>query len=311
MYAVRDEADRVPDNTSAAEDGNNNNNPDMEKIDELTEQVSSKLRMAPAAGLTKELSLASMLWAHPQQSTMKQHSRNQSGDFNDRIRSDSFGSDSGCLNNNNSAASHSCDNSVVPIYPSHFYNKRDDLRQSVMEAIQEMMSELEDLHKNINDQAVQHIHAGDLIADDDDSFRPESVLLLLAGTGIVALPQILAHRNPARLLGISTAQYRQLQCPIDLVQSCREDDILLLPEIKQYCLEGLKPSLRLRGLRNYTLLLTKEKRDQGYVDLPFKEGSNLNDTAIAHTMDVFWDRTYDDGAVRVGTKEESKNDNFF
>ena len=71
-----------------------------------------------------------------------------------------------------------------------------------------------------------------LIADDDDSFRPESVLLLLAGTGIVALPQILAHRNPARLLGISTAQYRQLQCPIDLVQSCREDDILLLPEIK-------------------------------------------------------------------------------
>jgi translation initiation factor eIF-2B subunit beta len=49
------------------------------------------------------------------------------------------------------------------IYPPHFYSKRDDLRQSVMEAIQEMMSELEDLHKNINEQATQHIHAGEII----------------------------------------------------------------------------------------------------------------------------------------------------
>eukprot|EP00956_Cyclotella_meneghiniana_P014484 scaffold21659_cov75-Cyclotella_meneghiniana.AAC.1 len=48
-------------------------------------------------------------------------------------------------------------------YPPHFYSRRDDLRQSVMEAIQEMMSELEDLHKNINDQATQHIHAGEII----------------------------------------------------------------------------------------------------------------------------------------------------
>lgn len=37
-------------------------------------------------------------------------------------------------------------------------------------------------------------------------------------------------------------------------------------------------------MRNYTLLLTKEKQDQGYVDLPFKEGSNLNDTADYNTI---------------------------
>ena len=118
-----------------------------------------------------------------------------------------------------------------------------------------------------------------LVADDDDNFRPESVLLLLAGTGIVALPQILAHREPTRLLGISTPQYRRLQCPIDLIQSCREDDILLLPEIKRYCSEGSKPSLRLRGLRNYTLLLTNEKKDQGeYCGLPFQEHFNKNGT---------------------------------
>lgn len=166
MYAVRDEADRVPDINSssasvAAKDSNNTaDTTDMEKIDELTEQVSSKLSM----GLTKELSLASMLWAHPQHVTHK-HSRNQSGEFNGRIRSDSFGSDSGVPNNTigDTAAAAASSDTVVPIYPPHFYSKRDDLRQSVMEAIQEMMSELEDLHKNINDQAVQHIHAGEII----------------------------------------------------------------------------------------------------------------------------------------------------
>jgi translation initiation factor eIF-2B subunit beta len=52
---------------------------------------------------------------------------------------------------------------AMAIYPPHFYTRRDDLRQSVMEAIQEMMSELEDLHKNINEQATQHIHAGEII----------------------------------------------------------------------------------------------------------------------------------------------------
>ena len=100
--------------------------------------------------------------------------------------------------------------------------------------------------------------------DDDDNFRPQSILLLLAGTGIVALPQIMAHRDPLKLLGIATPQYKRLQCPIDMIQSCREDDILLLPEIKEYCLEGLKPSLKFRGLRNYTLLITNKKKHQDH-----------------------------------------------
>ncbi|EED91107.1 predicted protein [Thalassiosira pseudonana CCMP1335] len=148
MYAVRDEADRVSVPSSMG-------NSDMDKIDELTEEVSSKLRVAPAG---KELSLASMLWAHPQHVTMK-HSRQQSGDFSDRLRSDSMGSDSGLM----TSASKDGSDGAMAIYPPHFYTRRDDLRQSVMEAIQEMMSELEDLHKNINEQATQHIHAGEII----------------------------------------------------------------------------------------------------------------------------------------------------
>jgi translation initiation factor eIF-2B subunit beta len=144
MYAVRDEADHV-----VPQGGMD----DMEKIDELTEHVSSKLRVS--AG--KELSLASMLWAHPQHVT--KHSRQPSGDYSDRLRSDSMGSESSL----NVASSIDGFDANGAIYPPHFYSKRDDLRQSVMEAIQEMMSELEDLHKNINEQATQHIHAGEII----------------------------------------------------------------------------------------------------------------------------------------------------
>lgn len=164
MFIVRDEADNVP--SSAGGDADNNRN--MEKIDELSEQVSSKLRMSPsstsAPGRGKELSLASMLWAHPQHVTMK-HSRQQSGEgISDmRIRSDSFGSTDSCAVNATSSNSFGCDPATTQIYPSHYYMQRDGLRQSVMEAIEEVRGELEDLHKNINDQATQHIHNGEII----------------------------------------------------------------------------------------------------------------------------------------------------
>ena len=166
MYAVRDEADREPNMPNSAEENNNvannfGNNGDMDKIDELTEQVSSKLNVSAA---DRSVSLASMLWAHPQHVTMK-HTRSQSGDYSDRLRSDSLGSDSGVHNiaGNTTLSNEHHSATNAPMYPPHYYVKRDDLRQSVMEAIQEMMSELEDLHKNINELAVQHIHAGEII----------------------------------------------------------------------------------------------------------------------------------------------------
>ena len=95
------------------------------------------------------------------------------------------------------------------------------------------------------------LHAPGLVPD-GRGFKPASVLLLLAGTGVVALPQILAHRDPTRQLGISTPRRDQLHVPIDLVLSCREDDVLLLPQIAQWCREGDEA----RGVRQCTLLLT-------------------------------------------------------
>ena len=90
------------------------------------------------------------------------------------------------------------------------------------------------------------------LALEGGAFRPASVLLLLAGTGVVALPQVLAHRDPTRQLALSTPGRDQLHVPIDLVLSCREDDVLLLPRIAQWCRDGDGA----RGVRTCTLLLT-------------------------------------------------------
>ena len=170
MYAVRDEADRVPTvmattTTAAAAEGGSNNGI-TQKVEGLTEQLASTNLRA-----TRALSLSSVLWAHPQHITMK-HSRQPSGsgDYSsDRMlaltdSSDSVGGGVGDHGGELSlGAGTAASTNYYACYPPHYYNRRDDLRQSVMEAIQEIMSELEDLHKNINEQAVQHIHAGEII----------------------------------------------------------------------------------------------------------------------------------------------------
>jgi translation initiation factor eIF-2B subunit beta len=82
-------------------------------------------------------SLESMLWALPQH--VKSHKRHP--------RSESLGDALEMLTD----------------LPPPFYQPRPDLKQAVMEAIQEIMSDLEDLHKNISDHAPHHIHAGEII----------------------------------------------------------------------------------------------------------------------------------------------------
>ena len=91
-----------------------------------------------------------------------------------------------------------------------------------------------------------------LVHDDGPSFRPASVLLLLAGTGVVALPQILAHRDPYGSLRISTPKRDQLRVPIDVLLSCREDDAPMAPRCAAWCREEGDAA----GIRNCTLLLS-------------------------------------------------------
>jgi translation initiation factor eIF-2B subunit beta len=48
-------------------------------------------------------------------------------------------------------------------FPQAFYANRPELKQAVMEAIQEIVTELEDVHGTIDEQATNHIHAGEVI----------------------------------------------------------------------------------------------------------------------------------------------------
>ena len=123
-----------------------------------------------------------------------------------------------------------------------------------------------------------------------EQVSPASVLLLLAGTGIVALPQILAHRDPIRQLGISTPRRKQLRCPIDLIHSCREDDVLMLPEIRDYCIEGgqskSSPNMPFKGLRSYTLLLSGANKSVGAFQNDIGHGGDGATTAKETLKDV-------------------------
>ena len=129
-----------------------------------------------------------------------------------------------------------------------------------------------------------------LTPDEYDGFKPSSILLLLAGTGIVALPQILAHREPYRLLGIPTPRSKQLQCPIDLVFSCRDDDLFLLGYILDACKEAkLKHPKKYKGLRHCTLLITTGTTKQNgisttEVPLPFPNYSNESTSSLLQQL---------------------------
>ncbi|KAL7515788.1 hypothetical protein ACHAWX_000865 [Stephanocyclus meneghinianus] len=100
------------------------------------------------------------------------------------------------------------------------------------------------------------LHVPTLVSD-GSSFSPSSVLLLLGGTGVVALPQILDHQNPIHNLGFSTHKRDRLLVPIHVFLSCRKDDILLLPQIAKCCHTSTPTS----GVQGFTLFVTNDNSD--------------------------------------------------
>jgi ferredoxin-NADP reductase len=62
-----------------------------------------------------------------------------------------------------------------------------------------------------------------------------SVLLLVAGTGIVAIPQVLHHADRATCFGASIGLPPPVKEPVSVIYSCRRDDALLIPELAGYC----------------------------------------------------------------------------
>jgi len=106
------------------------------------------------------------------------------------------------------------------------------------------------------------------LVPDGPSFRPASVLLVLAGTGIVAATQVLFHRDPIQKLGFGTPSWDQLRVPIDLVFSCRKDDILMVSDMIAWCRDQNK------GLRRCIVLLTEP---QNLTAVPFPDTKQADD----------------------------------
>ena len=128
-----------------------------------------------------------------------------------------------------------------------------------------------------------------LVADGARAFRPASVLLLLAGTGCVALPQILAHRDPMTKLSISTPKRDQLKVPVDVVLSCREDDPLLVEDVAAWCAEEGDAA----GLRRATVLVTPE----GAGPPQFAAAAKAADAVLAASPNAAVVRARLDGAL--------------
>mmetsp|Transcript_21984 Transcript_21984/g.27198 ORF Transcript_21984/g.27198 Transcript_21984/m.27198 type:complete len:420 (+) Transcript_21984:58-1317(+) len=100
--------------------------------------------------------LWNVLWTHPQ-AQVQVKTRYGGGGESRAVtgRSDSFGSSAEMTTSNKDV--------VYENLPPIFHESRPELRGSIMEVIQEIISELEDLHKTINDQAISHVHAGEVI----------------------------------------------------------------------------------------------------------------------------------------------------
>lgn len=178
MCAVRDEVSTAEANDAQAVAKSNASSDSMAPIDEHSDSISAKKsskaslaanrKQSQGPSMSRNLSLASMLWAHPQHTTTPKIGSGQTS-TKSKKRSDSFSSvdsSSDILNPNENDHD----------FPPSFYTIRPHFRPAVMEAIQEIMLDLEDIHTNIDSQGSAHIHAGEVILTYSRSKTVESFL---------------------------------------------------------------------------------------------------------------------------------------
>jgi translation initiation factor eIF-2B subunit beta len=193
MCAVRDEVNTAEANEAQATMGKAKADRDasvdsktIEPIDEnsgsdeaLKRSYKDRSALAPkkqpnqGTSLSRNLSLSSMLWAHPQHlnTSGKIGTAGSTSSTGRNKRSDSFSSV-----DQSSDPLHYLSNENDCDFPPSFYANRPHFRPAVMEAIQEIMLDLEDLHTNIDDQGYAHIHAGEVILTYSRSKTVESFL---------------------------------------------------------------------------------------------------------------------------------------
>ena len=67
------------------------------------------------------------------------------------------------------------------------------------------------------------------------SMQHNGILLVLAGTGVVAAPQVLSHAASATSFGTSPTRPPPIKSAISVVYACRRDDVCMTTDIAQWC----------------------------------------------------------------------------
>jgi translation initiation factor eIF-2B subunit beta len=123
------------------------------------------------------LSLQSMLWALPQ-----------------HIKTSTTSSTSSSLPNVPSQQESLA--AAEKEFPDIYYKERPDLKQSVMEILQETLSDLEDTYNSINEQVTNHIHAGEVILTCGKSRTTEAFLKAAALKRKIAFQVVVCEGAP-------------------------------------------------------------------------------------------------------------------
>ena len=99
----------------------------------------------------------------------------------------------------------------------------------------------------------------------------QSVLLVLAGSGIVAAPQVLHHTDPASCFGTATRKIPPLTSPVSVVFACRRDDVLMASELASWCVAE-------SGARLHRCVLAVSPAGDATGDgLPFPDGPDASE----------------------------------
>ena len=110
------------------------------------------------------LSLQSMLWALPQHVRSTSSRQPVTSRSHVHERQESLASKAEMLQEQQQQRSaHRTFPDHHHYYPESYYTVRPNLKQAVLEAIQEIITDLEDMHRNINEHVAHHIHAGEII----------------------------------------------------------------------------------------------------------------------------------------------------
>jgi translation initiation factor eIF-2B subunit beta len=138
-------------------------------IREETEAIYQEETKKQGTTLTSgRLSLDNMLWALPQQvrkNARGGRSLSSSGTNSDiNTKKLQYQSDSIVANRDRHDVCTSLEEQPqTDLFPSYYFDSRPDLKQTIMEGIQEISTDLEDFHKNINEQASNHIFSGEVV----------------------------------------------------------------------------------------------------------------------------------------------------